>query len=76
VCISFINAPIQTILQERSSGKVLGRVLAMQQTLQSAVSIPPLLAIGAITAAVGVQGALGLMGVIMFFIGLASVYEI
>jgi MFS family permease len=76
VCISFINAPIQTILQERSSGKVLGRVLAMQQTLQSAVSIPPLLAIGAITAAVGVQGALGLMGVIMFFVGLASVYEI
>ncbi len=74
--ISFINAPIQTIVQERASERVRGRVLAMQQTLQSAIAIPPLVAIGAITTAVGVQGALGLVGVMLFIVGLASVYGI
>jgi len=73
--VSFINAPIQTIVQERASERVRGRVLAMQQTLQSAIAIPPLLAIGAITTAVGVQGALGLVGVLLFMVALASVYS-
>ena len=74
--IAFINAPLQTILQERAPENLRGRVLAMQQTLTAAVAIPPLLVIGGIATAVGVQGSLGLVGVILFIVALASVYSI
>ena len=74
--IAFINAPIQTIVQERAPERLRGRILAMQQTLTAAVAIIPLLLIGGIAAAVGVQGALSLIGVVLFVVALASVYEI
>jgi MFS family permease len=72
--IAFINAPVQTIIQERAPDHLRGRILAMQQTLTAAVAIPPLLVIGGFEAAVGVQGSLGLVGVVMFVVALASVY--
>lgn len=74
--IAFINAPLQTILQERAPDHLRGRVLAMQQTLTAAVAIPPLLLIGGIELAVGVQGSFGLVGVVLFIVALASVYGI
>jgi MFS family permease len=74
--IAFINTPAQTIVLERAAEHVRGRVLAIQQTLTSAVAIPPLLLVGAIASAAGVQGTLGLVGVVLFVIALASVYTI
>ena len=74
--IAFINAPLQTILQERAPEEQRGRVLGMQQTVTAALAIPPLLIIGGIGTAVGVQGSLGLVGVILFLVALASVYGI
>jgi len=41
-----INIPAQTIVQERSSDAVRGRVLAVQFTLANLVGIPPMLFIG------------------------------
>ncbi len=76
ICVAFINAPVQTIVQERAPEKMRGRILAMQQTLTAALAIPPLLLLAGIEAAVGVQGALGLVGVLLFAVGLASVYSI
>lgn len=74
--IAFINAPLQTIVQERAPERLRGRVLALQQTMTAAVAIPPLIVIGGIAAAVGVQGSLGLVGVVLFIVALASVYAI
>jgi hypothetical protein len=74
--IAFINATLQTILQLRAPQELRGRVLAMQQTLTAAVAIPPLIVIGGIATAVGVQGSLGLVGVVLFIVALASVYSI
>lgn len=74
--VSFINAPVQTIVQERAPEQMRGRVLAMQQTLTAAFAIPPLLFLAGVEAAVGVQGALALVGVILFLVALASVYGI
>lgn len=76
IAIAFINAPVQTIVQERAPAHLRGRVLAMQQTLTAAVAIPPLLFIGGIATAVGVQGSLGLVGVMLFVVALAGVYSI
>jgi MFS family permease len=76
IAVAFINAPVQTIVQERAAEHIRGRVLAMQQTLTAAVAIPPLLLIGAVAAVLGVQGTLALIGVILFIIALSSVYTI
>jgi MFS family permease len=72
--VAFVNTTVQTIVQERAPAAMLGRVLALQQTLMAAFAIPPLLALAGIEAAVGVQGALGLVGVILFLIALIGVY--
>jgi MFS family permease len=74
--IAFINAPLQTIVQERAPEELRGRILAMQQTLTAAVAIPPLLIIGGVASAIGIQGSLGLVGVALFMVALASVYGI
>lgn len=74
--IAFINAPLQTIVQERAPVDLRGRILAMQQTLTAAVAIPPLLLIGGVAFAVGIQGSLALVGVALFVVALASVYAI
>jgi len=41
-----INIPAQTVVQERSSDAVRGRVFAVQFTLSNAVGIPPMLFVG------------------------------
>ena len=65
--IAFINAPVQTIVQERAPEHMRGRVLAMQQTMTAAFAIPPLLVLAGVEAAIGVQGALGLVGLVLFY---------
>lgn len=72
--VSFINAPVQTIVQQRATPEIRGRVLAMQQTLTAAMAIPPLILVGGLAAAFGTPATLVLMGLFMVVAGLAMVY--
>lgn len=72
--VAFINAPVQTIVQERARPELRGRVLAMQQTLTAALAIPPLILVGGIAAIFGTPATLTLMGLAIIIIGLAIVY--
>src|SRR5581483_7051368 len=45
---ALLNAPAQTIVQQRADANLRGRVLAVQQAMAAAVAIPPLLAVGAV----------------------------
>jgi MFS family permease len=72
--VAFINAPVQTIVQQRAPAHLRGRVLAMQQTLSAAMAIPPLILVGAVASIVGTPATLVLMGLLMVAIGLATVY--
>lgn len=72
--VAFINAPVQTIVQERATPKIRGRVLAMQQTITAAMAIPPLIVVGGVAALVGAPATLTLMGLTIIIIGLGIVY--
>ncbi|MDQ2745509.1 MAG: MFS transporter [Chloroflexota bacterium] len=72
--VAFINAPVQTIIQQRATPEIRGRVLAMQQTLTAAMAIPPLVVVGGIAAIFGTAATLALMGVVIVGIGLGIVY--
>jgi len=72
--VAFINAPVQTIVQQRATDAFRGRVLGMQQTLTAAMAIPPLILVGGIATFIGIPATLGLMGVVMVAIGLVVVY--
>lgn len=72
--VAFINAPVQTILQQRTKPELRGRVLALQQTLTAAMAIPPLIVVGGIAAVVGTPATLTLMGLVIISVGLALVY--
>jgi MFS family permease len=72
--VSFINAPVQTIVQERATPELRGRILAMQQTLTAALAIPPLILVGGIAALFGTPATLTLMGLSIIVIGLVIVY--
>jgi MFS family permease len=72
--VAFINAPVQTIVQQRARPELRGRVLAMQQTLTAAIAIPPLILVGGVAALVGTPATLSSIGVIIVAIGLVIVY--
>jgi len=72
--VAFINAPVQTIVQERATAELRGRVLALQQTLTAAMAIPPLILVGGVAAIFGTPATLSLMGVLIISIGLGIVY--
>jgi MFS family permease len=72
--VAFINAPVQTIVQERAAPELRGRVLALQQTLTAAMAIPPLILVGGIAALIGTPGTLSIMGLVLVGVGLATVY--
>jgi len=72
--VAFINAPVQTIVQQRAAPEMRGRVLAMQQTLTAALAIPPLVLVGGLAALLGAPATLTLMGLAIIIIGLAIVY--
>jgi MFS family permease len=74
VAVAFINAPVQTILQQRTKPELRGRVLAMQQTLTAAMAIPPLVLVGGIAALIGTPATLTLMGLVIICVGLVLVY--
>lgn len=72
--VAFINAPVQTIVQQRSTPEIRGRVLAMQQTLTAAMAIPPLVLVGGVAAIFGTPATLTIMGVGLVIVGLVIVY--
>lgn len=72
--VAFINAPVQTIVQERATPEIRGRVLAMQQTLTAAMAIPPLIVVGGVAALIGTPATLTLLGLSIIVIGLGIVY--
>lgn len=72
--VAFINAPVQTIVQQRAAPELRGRVLALQQTLTAAIAIPPLILIGGVAAVVGTPATLCLMGLFIICVGLVIVY--
>lgn len=71
---AFINAPAQTIVQERAAPKIRGRVLALQQTLTAGLAIPPLIVVGGVATLLSTPTTLTLMGLTIICIGLAIVY--
>lgn len=72
--VAFINAPVQTIVQQRAAPAMRGRVLALQQTLTAALAIPPLILVGGVASIVGTPATLVIMGLLIVAVGLAIVY--
>jgi MFS family permease len=72
--VAFINAPVQTIVQQRAAPAMRGRVLALQQTLTAAIAIPPLIFVGGVSALIGTPATLSVMGLILVAVGLGLVY--
>jgi MFS family permease len=66
---ALLNAPAQTIVQERASQNLRGRVLAVQQALAAAVAIPPLLAGAIIGQFLTVPQTLGIFAVVVIVAG-------
>jgi MFS family permease len=69
---ALLNAPAQTIVQERAHANLRGRVLAVQQALAAAVTIPPLLAIGFLGQLLTIPQTLGILAAVVIVAGLVS----
>ena len=72
--VAFINAPVQTIVQQRAKPELRGRVLALQQTITAAMAIPPLILVGGVASIFGTPATLTLMGLVLISVGLGLVY--
>jgi MFS family permease len=72
IATALLNAPAQTIVQERASSNLRGRVLAVQQALAAAVTIPPLLAVAVVGQLLTVPQTLGILAAVIFVAGLLS----
>jgi MFS family permease len=69
---ALLNAPAQTIVQQRADAALRGRVLAVQQALAAAVTIPPLLLVGLVGQLLNVSTTLLIIGIILLLAGAAS----
>jgi hypothetical protein len=72
IATALLTAPAQTTVQERANSNLRGRVLAMQQALAAAVTIPPLLLVGAVGQVLSIPETLGIVSVIVIIAGIAS----
>jgi MFS family permease len=72
IATALLNAPAQTIVQERANSNLRGRVLAVQQALAAAVTIPPLLAVAFVGQVLTVSQTLGIVAVVVFLAGVLS----
>lgn len=72
ITTALLNAPAQTIVQERADGNLRGRVLAVQQALAAAVTIPPLLAVAAVGQLLTVPQTLGILAAVVIVAGVGS----
>ena len=69
---ALLNAPAQTIVQERADVNLRGRVLAVQQALAAAVTIPPVIAVAAVGQLFTISQTLGIMAAVVILAALAS----
>jgi MFS family permease len=72
IATSLLVAPAQTIVQERADSNLRGRVLAVQQALAAAVTIPPLIAVAAAGQVLTTSETMGMIAVVVLLAGLAS----
>ncbi len=71
---AMVNAPAQTLLQERAPPEMRGRLFSTQMMLANAVSMLALLLVGGVSDAAGVRQGLFLLGGGLFVITLASLW--
>ena len=71
---AMVNAPAQTLLQERAPPEMRGRLFSAQMMLANAVSMLALLLVGGVADAAGVRQGLFLLGGGLFLITLASLW--
>ncbi len=67
-----VNILAQTLVQQESPGYIRGRVLAMQFTVSSLVSIPPMLALGGLADTIGIPRAMEIVGLSAVALALLS----
>ncbi len=68
MAIAMINIPAQTIVQERSSDAVRGRVFAVQFTLANALGIPPMLFVASLADLWGIPSVTLGIGVVIILL--------
>ncbi len=71
---AMVNAPAQTLLQERAPPEMRGRLFSAQMMLANAVSMLALLLVGGVSDAAGVRQGLFLLGGGLFLITLAALW--
>ena len=71
---AMVNAPAQTLLQERAPPQMRGRLFSTQMMLANAVSMLALLLVGGVADAAGVRQGLFLLGGGLFLTTLASLW--
>ncbi len=71
---AMVNAPAQTLLQERAPPQMRGRLFSTQMMLANAVSMFALLLVGGVSDAAGVRQGLFLLGGGLFLVTLASLW--
>jgi MFS family permease len=71
---ALLNAPAQTIVQQRADDHLRGRVLAVQQALAAAVTIPPLLAVALVGQLLSVSETLLIVAAVLVVAALASAH--
>ncbi len=71
---AMVNAPAQTLLQERSPPEMRGRLFSAQMMLANAVSMLALLLVGGVSDAAGVRQGLFLLAGGLFAITLGSLW--
>lgn len=71
--MAMINIPAQTIVQERSSDAVRGRVFAVQFTLSNAIGIPPMLFVGNLADTIGIPRVTLAIGGIIILLAVVNI---
>ena len=66
--------PAQTLVLERTSADVRGRVLSMQQLIGGAIPIIPLLTIAPLADIFGDTMVMTVLGLVIVLVGVLSVY--
>jgi hypothetical protein len=72
IATALLNAPAQTIVQERADINLRGRVFAVQQALAACVTIPPLILVAAAGQLFTTPQILGIVSAVVILAGLAS----
>jgi MFS family permease len=72
IATALLNAPAQTIVQERASSNLRGRVLSVQQALAAAVAIPVIVAVAVVGQLLSIPQTLGILAVVVVVAGLLS----